>query len=149
SFGRRSVQGETGGSTDGGFGYFVTGSYLEEDGWRDFSPSDAVQAFVDLGWQLGGSSLGVSLTYAETDLIGNGAAPAELLELDRRAVFTRPDQTRNDLTLVNVTGTHALSRQWTLTGNAYLRASDIATYNGDDSDFEGCALFAGFLCEEE
>src|SRR5690606_11089497 len=53
------------------------------------------------------------------------------------------------LTVVNVTGTHALSRQWTLTGNAYLRASDIATYNGDDSDFEGCALFAGFLCEEE
>ena len=149
SFGRRSLQAETGGSSDGGFGYFVTGSRFEEDGWRDYSPSEATQLFANLGWRLGGTTLNASLLLADTDLIGNGAAPVQLLEIDRGAIFTRPDQTRNDLTLLTLSGTRALGERWELTGNVYYRESDVSTYNGDDSDFEACEDFPGLLCEEE
>jgi outer membrane receptor protein involved in Fe transport len=36
-----------------------------------------------------------------------------------------------------------------LTGNVYVRNSDIDTLNGDDSDFEECDNAPGFICEEE
>ncbi|HEX6993946.1 MAG TPA: TonB-dependent receptor [Gammaproteobacteria bacterium] len=149
SFSRIGMQAETGGSIDNRFGWFVTASRLEEDGWRDHSPTEATQLFGNLAWQTGRSRLQTSLTYADTDLIGNGAAPAQLLAIDREAIFTRPDQTRNELFLFNVEGEHAVSRRLTLTGNVYLRSSDVATYNGDDSDFEECEDTPGFICEEE
>src|SRR5690606_8635152 len=149
SFSRIGMQAETGGSIDDRFGWFVTASRLEEDGWRDHSPTEATQLFGNLAWQTERSSLQTSLTYADTDLVGNGAAPAQLLAIDREAIFTRPDQTRNELLLFNVKGEHRVSSRVTLTGNAYYRSSNIATYNGDDSDFEECEDTPGFMCEEE
>jgi outer membrane receptor protein involved in Fe transport len=149
SFGRTSVEAETGDSLDDRFSYFVTGTRLAEDGWRDFSPTEATQLFGKLGFNSGGTRLSLSLSLAETDLIGNGAAPVELLALDRGAIFTRPDQTENELGLLNLTGEQRLSDTLTLTGNAYLRSSDVSTYNGDDSDFEECLTVPGFICEQE
>ena len=147
SFGRWGISAETGGSTDDRFSYYVAGSYLEEDGWRDFSPTEALQLFGNLGWQTGATSIDLSMTLADTDLIGNGAAPIDLLKVDREAIFTRLDQTKNALTLINLGAEHELSDKLTLTGNVYVRVSDISTYNGDDSDFEECAGDPGFMCE--
>ena len=74
----------------------------------------------------------------DTDLIGNGPAPAELLKTNREAIFTRPDQTRNKLNLLNLSGSYDLYSSLTLNGNVYIRNSDVITLNGDDSDFEEC-----------
>lgn len=149
SFARLQAQVETGGSIDDRFSYFVTGAFIDEDGWRDYSPTDATQIFANLGWQLGRTQLDANVTLVDTDLIGNGAAPVELLELDRGAVFTRPDITENDLTLLNLVARHDVSEQLSITGNLYARDSDIGTYNGDDSDFEACEDTPGFLCETD
>lgn len=150
SFSRIGVQAETGGATDDGdFGYFVTASHLEEDGWRDFSPTEAQQIFGKITTRGERSRLDVSLTHASTELVGNGAAPEDLLELDREAIFTRPDLTENRLTLLGVSAEQAVSSNVTLHGNLYVRSSDISTLNGDDSDFEECEGTPGFICEEE
>ncbi|RPI62498.1 MAG: TonB-dependent receptor, partial [Lysobacterales bacterium] len=89
SFGRIQAQAETGASFSDELGYFVTASLLEEDGWRDYSPTDAQQIFGKLTWLGEDSRLDVGLTRVGTDLVGNGAAPEDLLELDREAIFTR------------------------------------------------------------
>ncbi len=149
SWGRVGVQAETGGSIDDAFSYFVTASYLDEDGWRDYSPTEAKQVFANLGTKNDEQSLDVSLTYVDTDLVGNGAAPEELLEIDRAAIFTRPDRTQNRLAMVNVRGTQEVSATVSLTGNVYLRDSDVSTLNGDDSDFDECVGTPGFICEQE
>jgi outer membrane receptor protein involved in Fe transport len=148
SFGRAGLQASTGDSTER-LGYFVTGEYLEEDGWRDFSPTESLQLFGKLGWRTDRTGIDLGLSLAETDLIGNGASPIELLAIDRAAIFTRPDRTENELALLNLSFDHEVSEDFSLTGNAYLRSSDIVTYNGDDSDFEECEDTPGFICEEE
>ncbi len=89
------------------------------------------------------------MTRVATDLVGNGAVPEDLLELDREAIFTRPDRTENTLTMLGVSGEQSLSPNVTLRGNIYVRASDIDTLNGDDSNFEECEDTPGFICEEE
>jgi outer membrane receptor protein involved in Fe transport len=150
SFGRTVLQGEFGGAASGGdLSYFVTGSHFEEDGWRNFSPSEATQVFANVGSQTDSSTFDLSFSYADTDLIGNGASPVELLALDREAIFTRPDQTQNELTLLNFRASRALSERLALTGNVYVRGSDVRTLNGDDSDFEECEDDPGLICEEE
>jgi iron complex outermembrane recepter protein len=148
SFSRARLTLETGGVMNKKLSYFVTASYLAEDGWRDFSPSDASQLFGKLSWQFAQSSLDVSLTHADTNLIGNGAAPIELLNRSREAVFTRPDQTRNELLLLNILGSHRVSDNLSLTGNVYVRDSDIHSVNGDDSDLDECRDIPGFVCAE-
>jgi len=149
SFSRLGMEAETGGSVNDRLAWFVTASRFDEDGWRDYSPSEATQFFGNIGWQSSRSKIELGLTYADTDLIGNGAAPVQLLAVDRSAIFTRPDQTQNELMLLSLKGEHAISDRLTLSGNVFRRSSDIATYNGDDSDFEECEDVAGFMCEEE
>jgi outer membrane receptor protein involved in Fe transport len=149
SFGRVGVQAETGGALNDELGYFVTASVLDEDGWRDYSPTDAEQIFAKLTSRGESSRLDVSLTRVDTDLVGNGAAPENLLELDREAIFTWPDHTWNTLTMLGVSGEQAASPNFTLRGNLYVRASDIDTLNGDDSDFAECVGTPGLICEEE
>ena len=147
SFGRWLVNGEVGGTRGERFGYFGTVSAVQEQGWRDFSPTDALQAFAKLGWRGDGASVDVSVTAAATDLVGNGAAPEELLARHRAAVFTRPDRTRNGLVQLNLVAEREWGRHWLLRGNLYRRASGIRSYNGDDSDFEACA--GQFLCRDD
>jgi len=149
SFGRVQVQAETGGTAGDRLGWFVTGSYLDEDGWRDYSPTTAKQLFANVGTRTDERSLGLSITYADTDLVGNGAAPVDLLAQDRAAVFTHPDRTENKLTLVTFRGSQKLSDALELAGNVYSRSSDVRTLNGDDSDFAECAGSPGFICEQE
>lgn len=150
SFGRKMAQIETGGEKDN-INYFVTGSLFDEDGWRDFSPSETKQLFGNLGWKNSESTLDLSLSLADTNLIGNGPLPVELLEEDRKSIFTRPDITDNTLGLMRLGGSHALGDAVLIEGVAYYRESDISTFNGDDSDFEACtkANNAGFICEME
>lgn len=147
SFGRWGLSASTGGSNDG-FGYFVTSEYLQEDGWRDFSPTEALQLFGKLGWRPGQTRVDLSLALTETDLIGNGPAPIQLLAVDRRSIFTRPDSTENELAMVNLSIEHQFRDGFAVTGNLYLRSSDIRSHNGDDADFEECINDAGLLCEQ-
>lgn len=145
SFDRRFYQGQTGG-TAGQFDYFITASYFTEDGWRDFSPSRDGRVFGKLGWHNTDSRLALSLTRANTDLIGNGGTPVQLLDQHRSAIFTRPDQTQNDLTLVNLQGDHDFTDNINVSGNVYYRDSDDNTRNGDDSDFAPCPDDNAFVC---
>ena len=150
SFGRREFAAETGGNArNARFDYFATVSALREDGWRDYSPTSARQGFVKLGWNGAASGVDVSLTWADTDLVGNGAAPVELLDAEPTAIFTRPDQTRNDLLHFSLVARREVVGGIHLAGNVYGRSSDIATYNGDDSDYEDCEDEESFLCVED
>lgn len=146
SFQRRTLAAEAGGAIGERFGYFGTVSTLREDGWRDYSPTRAAQGFGKLSWRGPGGNVDASFHAADTNLVGNGAAPEELLATARRAVFTRPDETRNTLLAVNLLAERDLGENLSLRGNIHFRHSDVDTFNGDDSDFEECETAAGLLC---
>lgn len=144
SFGRSSTTVESGGN-DGRMGYFITGVKTEEDGWRDESPSSVTQLFANASYRHQASSLDLSVMIVNSDLNGNGASPIELVSSDRKAVFTHPDNTQNDLKMVTLGGSHWLSDTFLLSANTYYRKNDRETFNGDGAelDFDG-----SFLVEE-
>lgn len=150
SFGRVMASAESGGSR-GDWGYYAAVTGMEEDGWRNESPSEVVQAFGDIARRFSGGEIGLSLTYADSDLNGNGAAPFELLEVEREAVFTYPDNTQNELLSLQARGDFTLAPRLRLESVAFARFSDQATLNGDETDIDECEdpAFEDLMCEED
>lgn len=135
-----------------GWAYYINVNHYEEDGWRDYSPSEVQQLFSSLAYASNSMSLDFNFFVADNALLGNGASPAELLEIEgRSAVYTHPDQTDNALKHFNFTGDFVLSDSLTLSANVFYRDSETQSINGDDSDFGSCQFADGrvTLCELE
>lgn len=136
SWGRKNTSAEFGGvSADGSVDFFLAGNYFDEDGWRDYSPTEVKQIFGKVGWQNETSRLELSYTGADNDLIGNGLIQKELLEeFGSHVINTHPDQTKNKLSFFNLNGSHWFNDDVQLTANAYYRDSKRSTLNGDVND---------------
>ncbi|MBI1361860.1 MAG: TonB-dependent receptor plug domain-containing protein [Alphaproteobacteria bacterium] len=131
---RWQAQASTGGSADNGFDWFVTGNRFEDDGWRDASPSEATQLFGKAGWRNDRTHISLTGAYADTDLTGNGMQDQRLLAADYRSVYTKPDNTANRSSLLNLTAQHRLSDHIQFSGNLYYRKITTHTLNGDIND---------------
>lgn len=136
SWGRKNTMGEFGGvSADNSIDYFIAGNYFDEDGWRDYSPTEVKQIFGKVGWQNETSRLELSYTGAENNMIGNGLIQKELMDdFGDETINTRPDQTKNTLSFLNLNGSHWFSDNVELAGNVYYRSSNRKTLNGDVND---------------
>ena len=143
SFGRTTAFLETGGNSyDGteGFAYYLNIESFDEDGWRDQSASEALNAYASVGWRGERGSINADLQSGDSNLRGNGAAPVELLALDRAAVFTAPDITENDLLMAAVDFAFELSTEQTFSGNLFNRRNTTDAFNGDGSEFGVCSF---------
>jgi len=129
------------GGNDGTFGYYGMVQYLDEEGWRDASPSDSLNLYGSLSYRNGTrTSLDLNVNYADNDLIGNGAIPIELANQDYSAVFTSPDQTVNEMIFLQGQGQHWLSDTIQVSGNAFYRLNETDSFNGDGTEFEECTI---------
>lgn len=137
SFGRQSGNVELGGNRSN-VAYYLNAEFFDEDGWRDYSSSNAVNLYGKLGWRFEDGDIGISYQYADSDLTGNGASPVELIALNRAAIFTGPDITANELNMLSVNFTRKLSGNLTLNGNVFSRRSETTSFNGDGSEFMVC-----------
>jgi iron complex outermembrane recepter protein len=137
SFGRKSIEFETGRGFGKGFDYFLTANFLEETGWRDFSPSRLKQAFAKVGWQDEKSDIDISFTLADNMLQGTQALPVSFLDR-RKQAYTWPDITNNKLTFLNVEGSHFFTDDVLLGGNVYFRRLETDQFNSNVNDaFDG------------
>ena len=148
SWGRHSEE-LSSGWNNGTWGYFLDLHHFEEDGWRDFSPTKADQAFGTLSWRGDKGSLDLTLGGNDNKMRGNGAAPIQLQQQDRAAVFTHPDQTVTRMFFSELAGSYDLSDDIEVSGNAYFRQNRISTFNGDNSDFEACEDDPALLCDAD
>ena len=147
SWGRHSEE-LSSGWNNGTWGYFLDLHHFEEDGWRDFSPTKADQAFGTLSWRGDKGSLDLTLGGNDNNMRGNGAAPIQLQQQDRAAVFTHPDQTVTRMFFSELAGSYDLADDIEVSGNAYFRQNRIRTFNGDNSDYAACNDASGFLCAD-
>ncbi len=131
SKGRVSAEAEFGGANARGLDWFVTAQSFKEDGWRADSPSRVGQVFGKLGWHDSRTRVTLTASHADTDLTGNGLQEARLLARDYRSIYTKPDETANRASLLNLAVSHELSRALSLSGNAYVRQIKTNTLNGD------------------
>lgn len=132
SFGRRAGEAEYGGSNDKtGLSWYVAGNLFREDGWRQDSPSEVRQAFGKLGWLRGKTSIGLTFSYADNWLTGNGLQDSRVLAQNYSSVYTIPDITWNRSPSFNLIVQHQVSSKLALSGNAYFRYIRADSTNGN------------------
>ncbi|CAG2127337.1 Vitamin B12 transporter BtuB [Cupriavidus yeoncheonensis] len=135
---------------EGGWHAFAAGTLFQEHGWRDDSSGQLGNVFAKAGYAGETDSFDVSLLHGRSTLTGNGLVPAyhasgngtepDLYQLNRRAVYTYPDQTRNQLTQVAVNGRHWFDDKTSAAALAYVRTSRRDTTSGDvNPDYEAYA----------
>lgn len=148
SYGRVGAVVEAGGN-DGSKGWYGNVDYLSEDGWREHSGSEALRTYGSFSLEGERGTLEASVLLGKTKLRGNGTAPVELLEEDRRSVFTWPDITENETIQFTLQGEQRLQSEWRLSANAFWREVDTDAFNGDATPFETCDGPPPFLSEAE
>jgi iron complex outermembrane recepter protein len=119
SFGRRSLEAETGGHRER-VDYFAAVRGYDDGGWREHSPSRLRQAFVKSGWQDARTDLDVSLSAADNTMHGTQALPQSMLGNPRQS-YTWPDSTENQLSFLTVRASRSLDNDVLLSGNFYVR----------------------------
>ena len=139
AFGRTTSNFEIGGN-NGSFGYYANVESFNEDGWRDSSESDALNFYGSIGWRSDSTSLNFNYQYGQSDLTGNGAAPVELLALDREAIFSGPDVTENNMQMFSFDYEVEVSENISFGGNVFYRKNKTDSFNGDGSEFAVCSL---------
>ena len=134
SWGRKTTEFEYGGVNDKGLDYFFAATNFNEAGWRQASPSSVNQYFGQLGWQDSKTDVNFTISLADNSMTGNGVTPSKMLDLlGRDSVYTKPDQTKNQMLFMNLTAQHELSDTALLSGNAYYRYVRTSTMNGDNN----------------
>jgi outer membrane receptor protein involved in Fe transport len=131
SFGRRIAEIEHGGSTAKGLSWYLAGNLLFEDGWRAHSPTDVRQLFGKLGWQGAKTALGLSFSYANNLLNGNGLQEQRFLARDYSSVYTWPDITGDRSPFLSFNMRRSVSGNVTFSGNVYYRYIRANTVNAD------------------
>jgi outer membrane receptor protein involved in Fe transport len=130
SFGRWAVDAEYGGAR-GPFDWYLNFNAIDDGGWRDQSPSELRQLFTTVGVKTDRTDAALTFAYANNSLVGNGLAPQSLVNEDRRAVYTFPDETDNLVYLLNGRGSYQRTDDLLLSGDAFYRYYQSGTQNGD------------------
>ena len=145
SFGRIQGTAQYGVQSGNTAAYFA-GTVLNEDGWRDHSPSQLRQFYGDVGYRGDKTEVHVNLVGVTNILTGNGTTPVDLLAVSRSAVFTYPDETRNKYLRLSATGSYEVSDKISLQATAYYSNLAQRTRNGNAADAQPCEDDGGFLC---
>jgi hypothetical protein len=67
-------------------------------------------------------------------MVGNGLVPQSMLAQSQTGIFTRPDQTKNQLSMLTLAGNTLLSSGAQLAATLYYRNVRTRTLNGDVND---------------
>jgi outer membrane receptor protein involved in Fe transport len=146
SWDRKAAEFEYGGHGENN-DWFLAGTWFDEDGWRDFSPSEVRQFFAKAGREAAETDFDLSLMVADNDLQGTQALPLSFLD-NREQAYTWPDQNQNELLFLNGRASRFLSEDLLLGGNLYLRRYENRNFSSNVNDNYDEGGVAGEDCGE-
>ena len=138
SFGRRQLTLQNGTDLGGSVATYIGGNYYADDGFRLRSPSLVRQLYADVGSERDRTSVHLSFTAANNYLIGVGPTPIELVDVNRDAVFTTPQQFHDTVLMPSLTGTYNATDTLSFQGLFYARSAGRKVLNGNTSDAQTC-----------
>ena len=139
-------------SAGSGGDYFISASHFDESGWRDYSDGKISNIFGKANKNTDFGSVGIMTYFGDSDLLGNGLLPSTnfgvgddvgeiresgLYEARRQAVYSHPDQTKNEVGLISLNFQNYLDDDTQLNGLIYHRYGRQKRLGGDvEAEFE-------------
>jgi iron complex outermembrane receptor protein len=137
SFGQNQVTMQYGRQI-GNIGAYIGGNIFNDGGFRKLSPGHVRQLYADIGAESEHGSLHFSFTGANNSLTGIGPTPIQLVDIDRSAVFTSPQNFRNTLLMPVLNASYNVSDTLSLQANFYYRSATRKVANGNTTDARPC-----------
>src|SRR5262249_49621126 len=139
SFGRRAVTVQTGGPS-GDLSAYLMADAINDNGWRDNSPSQLRRIYAHLGARGERSEFHVAFTGASHRFWAAPATPLQLLNQSWTSTYTLPQTTRNQLAFLTSSATWNPVDTLSLQGNAYYRGfwQHHVDGNATDAQNSGC-----------
>jgi outer membrane receptor protein involved in Fe transport len=148
SFGRIQESAQAG-MQSGNYAAYLALENINDDGWREFSPTTINRMFADLGVKGDGSEFHVNFSGADNSYGITAAAPEELLDRGWDRTFTSPQVTDNQMAMVSVNGSVVVTPSTTIQGVAYYRHFKQKHIDGNIAEFEPCDPDDTILCNED
>ena len=151
SFGHGMASGQWG-MEDGAFSFYGAAEGITDEGWRYHSGSNLARLYADAGWRFGDSEIHLLVSGAATSLGVVGPTPLDLIQRNRKSIYTFPQTTRNTNGSLALNGKTKLDDNWQLEASAYLRSFQQRHADGNDGNFERCSnssSFVGKLCLQD
>jgi iron complex outermembrane receptor protein len=128
SFDRQKYRASLGGA-GGPIDYYVSGSLLREEGWRERGAAKLDKAFGKLGYRGGDTDVWLSFQYANDRIEQPGSLPPDDVRAHRARNFTAGDFWAPRLYLGTLEGRQAFGDETTLVVNAFARKLDAEQFN--------------------
>lgn len=136
SFGRQQYRLRLSGAF-GPLDYYVSGTYLHEDGWRDVSAVRLGKLFAKVGLHVGGTDATLSFSRAQNRIEEPGSLPLSDLRRDRTLNYTGGDFFAPLLNLATLNVRHEIGEHTVVSVNGFGRTLDTEQFNanaaGDDT----------------
>ena len=137
SFGRVGGSEQTG-LQSGNWGAYFGGERIEDDGWRQFSPSDIRRMYADLGFKNSDVEFHANVTAADNFYGVAAASPVQLLDLGWNKAFTSPQTTVNKMTMESLNGTVKATDTLRFSGVTYIRTFSQFHQDGNPTEAQPC-----------
>ena len=144
SYGRAKIDLTHGSKSSDGYHRFVAASAFSEKGWRDHSNGSLQNIFVKAGRTQNDTNWDMSFLYGNSKLVGNGLTPSTnygedgesapvngLYERSRSAVYSHPDESQNNTSLLTFNLQHILDEKTEIATTAYIRYGKQKRLGGD------------------
>ena len=127
--------------------FYVAGSVIHQDGWRDLQSTDIENVFADYGLKRDGAEMHFDLTAANSVINGPGTAPVELLAVDSRAQFTAPNGIDNRSIQAALRTDIAINDVLSVQAQAYFDYFQQHVVNGNSANDTPCDDGSNLLCQ--
>ncbi|MDE2577282.1 MAG: TonB-dependent receptor [Hyphomicrobiales bacterium] len=133
------------GVKSGDFAAYLALEGVGDKGSRHFSDANVRRGYADLGYRAGIAELHATVGFGANRFTSTGPAPADMIVVDPRAIYTFPQRIQNSMTQFALTAAFDFSPTWKVKAHLYHRAFDQARTDGNTTDFQSCG--AAVLCD--
>ena len=137
SRGRRQVAMQYGVEAEN-FASYLAVEALGDNGYRQFSGAHLKRIYGDVGYRGDSAEIHATLTLAQNRFGVSGPAPVELVNVDKSAVYTTPQNTKNTLAQYGINAAFTPNETWKLLADVHYRAFDQAHVDGNATEFASC-----------
>ena len=139
SYGREGFTAQAGGQNDN-IAAYVAADSINDQGWREYSPSRVERLYADIGARGEEGEFHVTFTGADNFFGATAATPGQLLAQNWASVYTVPQTTENSLAFLTASLSYKPTDTLALQGLAYYRGfwQTHVDGNGTAAQNQGC-----------
>ena len=122
------------GGQKGNLSAYITADAINDEGWRQYSPSQLRRVYADLGARGDQTEFHVTFTGGSNNFGAAAATPVEMLNQDWASVYTIPQSTKNQLAMLTGSASWKPTDTLSFQGNVYYRGFWQSHVDGNGSD---------------